>query len=91
MRRKTKSDILNSIFLDDPFNLLHEPDEQNPNFDVITAKAAKVQTTPTGRYYIKAGTRVYLETLNNHSSLNDGKTYIFSRDKRKVKRIINWI
>ena len=60
-------------------------------YEGLTAKAAKVHTTPTGRYYIKAGTRVYLETLHNHSSLNDGKTYIFSRDKRKVKRIINWI
>jgi len=91
MRRKTKSDILNSIFLDDPLYILHEPNEQNPNFHAITAKAAKVQTSPKGRHYIKAGTRIYLESLCNFSSLEDGKTYIFSRDKKKVKRLLNWV
>lgn len=60
-------------------------------FDAITAKPATIKTSPKGRHYIKAGTRVYLEALNNHSSLEDGKTYIFNKDKTKVKRLLNWI
>jgi hypothetical protein len=60
-------------------------------FEALTTKAAKVQTSPKGRHYIKAGSRVYLPTLNNYSSLTDGKTYIFNKDKSKVKRLLNWI
>jgi len=91
MRQQRKSDLLNSVFISDTFSLLHESEEQNPNFNVITAKAATIKTTPKGRHYIKAGERVYLETLNNHSSLTDGKTYIFNRERTKVKRLLNWI
>jgi len=91
MRQQRKSDLLNSILINDPFNLLHEPDEQNPNFNAVTAKSARVQTSPKGRHYIKAGKRVYLETLCNFSSLEDGKTYIFNKDRTKVKRLLNWI
>lgn len=60
-------------------------------FDAITGKSARVQTSAKGRHYIKAGERIYLETLDNHSSLTDGKTYIFNKDKTKVKRLLNWI
>lgn len=60
-------------------------------FDAITGKSATIKTSPKGRHYIKAGERIYLESLNNHSSLNDGKTYIFNKDKTKVKRLLNWI
>jgi len=91
MRQQRKSDLLNDIFISDPFNLLHEPEEQNPNFNAITAKPATIKTSAKGRHYIKAGERIYLETLQNHSSLEDGKTYIFNRDKTKVKRLLNWI
>jgi hypothetical protein len=60
-------------------------------FEAIATKAATIKTTPKGRHYIKAGERVYLETLHNHSSLTDGKTYIFNRERTKVKRLLNWI
>lgn len=60
-------------------------------FEAITGKSARVQTSAKGRHYIKAGERIYLETLNNHSSLTDGKTYIFNKDKTKVKRLLNFI
>jgi hypothetical protein len=60
-------------------------------FDAITAKSATIKTSPKGKHYIKAGERIYLETLCNFSSLEDGKTYIFNRDKTKVKRLLNWI
>lgn len=60
-------------------------------FEAITAKSATIKTSPKGRHYIKAGERIYLETLNNHSSLTDGKTYIFNKDKTKVKRLLNFI
>jgi len=60
-------------------------------FDAITGKSATIKTSAKGRHYIKAGKRIYLETLQNHSSLEDGKTYIFNKDKTKVKRLLNWI
>ena len=60
-------------------------------FEALTNKASKVKTSAKGKHYIKAYTRVYLPTLNNYSSLEDGKTYIFSKDKTKVKRLLNWI
>tara|TARA_R110002167_G_scaffold2318_5_gene11994 strand:+ start:592 stop:777 length:186 start_codon:yes stop_codon:yes gene_type:complete len=60
-------------------------------FEALTGKASKVQTSAKGKHYIKAYARVYLPTLNNYSSLTDGKTYIFSKDKTKVKRLLNWI
>ena len=60
-------------------------------FEALTNKASKVQNSPKGKHYIKANARVYLSTLDNHSSLEDGKTYIFSKDKTKVKRLLNWI
>ena len=88
---RNKSDILNSIFENDPFLLLSSEYAINANFEHLTTKAAKVQTSPKGRHYIKAGSRVYLPTLNNYSSLRDGKTYIFNEDKTKVKRLLNWI
>jgi len=88
---RNKSDILNSIFENDPYLLLSSEYTINANFEHLTTKAAKVQTSPKGRHYIKAGARVYLPTLNNHSSLTDGKTYIFNKDKSKVKRLLNWI
>lgn len=91
MRKQRKSDLLNDIFISDPFDLLHEPEEENPNFNALTGKSATIKTSPKGRHYIKAGERVYLESLNNHSSLEDGKTYIFNKDKTKVKRLLNWI
>ena len=91
MRQQNKSDILNSIFDNDPFLLLSSEYAINANFEHLTTKAAKVQTSPKGRHYIKAGSRVYLPTLNNYSSLTDGKTYIFNKDKTKVKRLLNWI
>ena len=91
MRKQRKSDLLNSVFISDPFNLLHEPDEENPNFNALTGKSATIKTSAKGRHYIKAGERIYLETLQNHSSLTDGKTYIFNKDKTKVKRLLNWI
>lgn len=88
---RNKSDILNSIFDNDPFLLLSSEYSINANFEALTTKAAKVQTSPKGKHYIKAGARVYLPTLNNYSSLTDGKTYIFNKDKSKVKRLLNWI
>ena len=83
--------MLDSIFENDPYLLLSSEYTINANFEYLTTKAAKVQTSPKGRHYIKAGSRVYLPTLNNHSSLTDGKTYIFNEDKSKVKRLLNWI
>ena len=60
-------------------------------FEALTSKAATIHKSPKGRHYIKTGERIYLDTLQNHSSLEDGKTYIFSKDKTKVKRLLNWI
>lgn len=60
-------------------------------FKYIKARAAQVKESPRKGHYISANGRQYLETLNDHSSLTDGKSYIFSPDKTKVKRINNLI
>lgn len=61
-------------------------------FEFIQVKPATIKATPKSlKRYIKAGQRIYLESLSNYTSLKDGTTYIFNDTGTKVKRIKNYI
>ncbi|GEM_PF-5716790 len=60
-------------------------------FKEIRVRPATIQITTTGRCYIKAKQRVYIEALDNHSSLISGYTNYFNKNKTKVKRIVNYL
>lgn len=61
-------------------------------YNYIKVKPATIKATPKSlKKYIKAGQRIYLESLSNYTSLKDGTTYIFNDDKTQVKRIKNYI
>ena len=47
--------------------------------------------SPKGRLFIKAGSRIYLESLSDYSCLETGLTYVFGNNGKYVKRISNYI
>ena len=60
-------------------------------FEHIHVKSAKVMISPKGRLFIKAGSRIYLESVSDYSCLETGLTYVFGNNGKYVKRISNYI
>ena len=58
-------------------------------FEHIHVKSAKVMIS--GRLFIKAGSRIYLQSLSDYSCLETGLTYVFGNNGKYVKRISNYI
>jgi len=60
-------------------------------YEFIKVKPATIYKAPKKGYYIKAGTRIYIPSLEPFTDLKEGLTYYFNDTKTKVKRIQNYI
>lgn len=62
----------------------------NP-FKYIEARPLKVRTGKRAHWIKSNGQRINLASTNHHSSLTNGRTFIFSEDRQQVKQLKNYI
>ncbi len=60
-------------------------------FETIEARPLKVREGKRNHWIKTNGQRINLESRNHHSSLTNGRTFIFSEDRRHVKQLKNYI
>lgn len=60
-------------------------------FETIEARPLKVREGKRAHWIKTNGQRINLASRNHHSSLTNGRTFIFSEDRRQVKQLKNYI
>ena len=60
-------------------------------FEMIEARPLKVREGKRAHWIKTNGQRINLASRNHHSSLTNGRTFIFSEDRRHVKQLKNYI
>ena len=60
-------------------------------FETIEARPLKVREGKRDHWIKTNGQRINLASRNHHSSLTNGRTFIFSEDRRHVKQLKNYI
>ena len=60
-------------------------------FETIETRPLKVRQGKRAHWIKTNGQRINLASRNHHSSLTNGRTFIFSEDRRHVKQLKNYI
>jgi hypothetical protein len=60
-------------------------------FETIEARPLKVREGKRNHWIKTNGQRINLEAQNHYTSLSNGRTFIFSEDRRQVKQLKNYI
>ena len=60
-------------------------------FETIEARPLKVREGKRTHWIKTNGQRINLASLNHHSNLTNGRTFIFSDNGQKVKQLKNYI
>jgi hypothetical protein len=60
-------------------------------FETIEARPLKVREGKRAHWIKTNGQRINLASRNHHSSLTNGRTFIFSEDRQQVKQLKNYI
>ena len=60
-------------------------------FETIEARPLKVRQGKRAHWIKTNGQRINLASRNHHSSLTNGRTFIFSEDRQHVKQLKNYI